>query len=105
MGFFAIIFSIVIILIQTTSLLLNRDAHHWNFSLLKKTINTTFLKDMNEYFKNKNEQRTSLDLLENFPYHANKINATEIVPTNYNRYQNVLNTTIYFSNFINNITS
>lgn len=96
MGFFAIIFSIVIILIQTTSLLLNRDAHHWNFSLLKKTINTTFLKDMNEYFKNKNEQRTSLDLLENFPYHANKINATEIVPTNYNRYQNVLNTTIYF---------
>lgn len=50
MGFFAAMFSIIIVIIQTTSILMNRKAHEWTFPLLEATPNTTYLSQINNMF-------------------------------------------------------
>lgn len=51
MGFFAVIFSLVIVTIQMTSILMDRKAHKWTFPLLSMTPNTTYLSELNTLFE------------------------------------------------------
>jgi len=50
MGLFAIFFSIVIVIIQATSLLLQREAHQWTFSLVRNEPNLSHVQRYNELF-------------------------------------------------------
>ena len=51
MGLFAIFFSIVIVIIQATSLLLQRNAHQWTFSLVKNEPNLSHINKLNNFIK------------------------------------------------------
>jgi hypothetical protein len=51
MGLFVVIFSIAVVIIQATSMLLGRSAHNWTFSLLESTPNTTSLTELQMLFK------------------------------------------------------
>jgi hypothetical protein len=50
MGLFVVIFSIAVVIIQATSMLLGRSAHDWSFSLLESTPNTTSLTELQMLF-------------------------------------------------------
>lgn len=52
MGFFAVIFSLIIVIIQTTSILMGREAHEWTLPLLQVTPNTTYISQLNSLFEN-----------------------------------------------------
>jgi len=68
MGFFAVIFSLIIVIIQSTSILVGREAHEWTFPLLKNTPNISYLKMINHLFSN--THNTSLHPLDsNAIYH------------------------------------
>lgn len=51
MGLFAIFFSIVIVIIQATSLLLQRNAHQWTFSLVKNEPNLSHINQLNSFIR------------------------------------------------------
>lgn len=53
MGLFAVIFSVVIVIIQTSSILMERAAHDWSYPLLKVSSNTTYLREVNHLFHSK----------------------------------------------------
>jgi len=52
MGFFAVIFSLIIVIIQTTSILMGRGAHEWTLPLLQVKPNTTYISELNWMFEN-----------------------------------------------------
>lgn len=108
MGFFAIFFSVSIVVIQCTSLLLNRDAHEWTFFLMKKTPDVSYLKEVNKYLENsKNDiSRQDFDRLmlsmgtphATFSYSLDKLSTNKIPQQNFsvkNKFNNVINTSIY----------
>jgi hypothetical protein len=107
MGFFAIFFSVSIVVIQCTSLLLNRDAHEWTFFLMKKTPDVEYLKQVNQYLENsKNNNSHNFDRLAlamgtphaTFSYSLDDLSKFKSPQQNFslkNKYNNVINTSIY----------
>ena len=62
MGIFAVIFSVVIVIIQTSSILMDRSAHDWSYPLLKVSPNSTYLAEVNRLFHSKTEPNTTTTL-------------------------------------------
>lgn len=107
MGFFAIFFSVSIVVIQCTSLLLNRDAHEWTFYLMKKTPDVPFLKEVNHLLQNsQNGDARDFDRLVSamgpphptFSYSLSELGKQGGLQQNFslrNKYDNIINTSIY----------
>ena len=92
MGLFVIIFSIAVVIIQATSMLLGRDANKWSFWLLESSPNITHIPDIDLIFKAINDDYKSYN--NNMPY----IEQTTNVSNNMSHTQNN-------SNHNNNINS
>jgi len=56
MGLFAVIFSVIIVILQTSSVLMGRSAHEWSYPLLKVSPNTTYLAEVNKLFDSDTRQ-------------------------------------------------
>jgi hypothetical protein len=64
MGVFAVLISLIIVVIQSTSILVGRDAHKWTFPLLKTSPNTSYLKQINMLFSNSHSVVNATHLLD-----------------------------------------
>lgn len=69
MGLFSIFFSVVIVIIQATSLLLQRDAHKWTFSLVKNEPNISHFKDIHDTMLVYNTKLPLITRLANYSDH------------------------------------
>jgi hypothetical protein len=67
MGLFVIIFSIAVVIIQATSMLLGRDANKWSFWLLESSPNITHIPDIELIFKAINDDYKNYNN-NNMPY-------------------------------------
>ena len=81
MGLFVIIFSIAVVIIQATSMLLGRDANKWSFWLLESSPNITHIPDIDLIFKAINDDYKSYN--NNMPYFAYKVHGqiSNLIPS------------------------
>jgi hypothetical protein len=79
MGMFAVIFSIVIVIIQTSSILMDRSAHDWSYPLLKVSPNSTYLAEVNKLFHSKSQSNSTalLDFVQGIVPHVKKDQLTQ----------------------------